>query len=126
MVAPARKMVANYAKPTAASSRSSIGDRYFRPWIIPILEISFTSRTNEDECLIIPSDGLWDVMSNKEVGELACRILHRCRRYAAAGEVIAAQTVADSLTEIPVGRNSSYNISVIVFDLKSKKKQRNT
>ncbi|KAD6454951.1 hypothetical protein E3N88_09657 [Mikania micrantha] len=108
-----------------AMSRA-IGDRYLRPWIIPVPEISFTTRTDEDECLIIASDGLWDVMSNNEVGELARRILRRRRRYAAAGEVTAAQTVADSLTEIAVGRNSSDNISVIVVDLKSKKKQRNT
>ncbi|KAD6454848.1 hypothetical protein E3N88_09554 [Mikania micrantha] len=108
-----------------AMSRA-IGDRYLRPWIIPVPEISFTTRTDEDECSIIASDGLWDVMSNNEVGELARRILRRRRRYAAAGEVTAAQTVADSLTEIAVGRNSSDNISVIVVDLKSKKKQRNT
>ncbi|KAD6454796.1 hypothetical protein E3N88_09502 [Mikania micrantha] len=108
-----------------AMSRA-IGDRYLRPWIIPVPEISFTTRTDEDECLIIASDGLWDVMSNNEVGELARQILRHRRWYAAAGEATAAQTVADSLTEIAVGRNSSDNISVIVVDLKSKKKQRNT
>lgn len=103
-----------------AMSRA-IGDRYLRPWIIPVPEITFTTRTDEDECLIIASDGLWDVMSNTEVGEVARRILRR-RRRSAAGEVPAAQVLADSLIEIAVGRNSSDNISVIVVDLKSKRK----
>ncbi|KAI3709574.1 hypothetical protein L2E82_39340 [Cichorium intybus] len=104
-----------------AMSRA-IGDRYLRPWIIPVPEITFTTRTNEDECLIIASDGLWDVMSNTEVGEVARRILRR-RRHCAASDVPAAQILADSLTEIAVGRNSSDNISVVVVDLKSKRKQ---
>ncbi|KAI3827200.1 hypothetical protein L1987_01272 [Smallanthus sonchifolius] len=108
-----------------AMSRA-IGDRYLRPWIIPVPEITFTTRTNEDECLIIASDGLWDVMSNNDVGEVARRILRRGRRCVGAGEVTAAQTLADSLTEIAVGRNSSDNISVIVVDLKSKKTNRIT
>lgn len=108
-----------------AMSRA-IGDRYLRPWIIPVPEITFTTRTSDDECLIIASDGLWDVMSNNEVSEVARRILRRRRRAAADDEVPAAQTVADSLTEIAVGRNSSDNISVIVVDLKSKKKQQST
>lgn len=105
-----------------AMSRA-IGDRHLRPWIIPVPEITFTTRTYEDECLIIASDGIWDVMSNNEVGEVARRVLRRRRRTNVEGEVTAAQTLADSLTEIAVGRNSSDNISVIVVDLKSKKKK---
>nr|GEU95451.1 probable protein phosphatase 2C 6 [Tanacetum cinerariifolium] len=106
-----------------AMSRA-IGDRYLRPWIIPVPEITFTTRTDEDECLIIATDGLWDVMTNNEVGEVARRILRRKRRSAATNdEPSAAQTLADSLTEIAMGRLSSDNISVVVVDLKSKKKQ---
>ncbi|XP_024960318.1 probable protein phosphatase 2C 6 [Cynara cardunculus var. scolymus] len=108
-----------------AMSRA-IGDRYLRPWIIPVPEITFTTRTDEDECLILASDGLWDVMSNNEVGEVARRVLRRRRRYAIDNESPAAQILADSLIEIAVGRNSSDNISVIVVDLKSKKKQQRT
>ncbi|PWA82644.1 protein phosphatase 2C family protein [Artemisia annua] len=52
-----------------AMSRA-IGDRYLRPWIIPVLEITFTTRTDEDECLILASDGLWDFMTNNEFGEI--------------------------------------------------------
>lgn len=85
-------------------------------------EITFTTRSDEDECLILASDGLWDVMSNDEVGEVARRLLRRRRRFM-MGEETPAQAVADNLTEIAYGRNSSDNISIIVVDLKSKRKR---
>jgi protein phosphatase 2C len=94
-----------------------------RPWIIPVPEISFTTRTDEDECLILASDGLWDVMTNEEVGEVARRILRRRRRSMSMEEISPTQIVADSLTEIACGRNSKDNISIIVVDLKSKRKR---
>lgn len=94
-----------------------------RPWIIPVPEVTFTTRCDEDECLILASDGLWDVMSNDEVGEVARRLLRRRRRFATADETPPAQSVADNLTEIAYGRNSSDNISVIVIDLKPKRRR---
>ncbi|KAI7988269.1 Protein phosphatase 2C 56 [Camellia lanceoleosa] len=105
-----------------AMSRA-IGDRFLRPWVVPVPEISFTTRSDEDECLILASDGLWDVMSNEDVGEVARRLLRRRRRCMMDDEIPAAQAVADSLTEMAFGRNSSDNISVIVVDLKSKRKR---
>jgi len=86
-------------------------------------EITFTARTDEDECLVLASDGLWDVMSNEEVGEVARHILRRRRRSLSGEETSPAQVVADSLTEIAYGRNSKDNISIIVVDLKSKRKR---
>ncbi|XP_004503481.1 probable protein phosphatase 2C 6 [Cicer arietinum] len=105
-----------------AMSRA-IGDRYLRPWIIPVPEITFTARTDEDECLILASDGLWDVMTNEEVGDIARHILRRRRRSLSMEEISPAQVVADSLTEIAYSRNSKDNISIIVVDLKSKRKR---
>ncbi|XVF88625.1 hypothetical protein PTKIN_Ptkin19aG0065900 [Pterospermum kingtungense] len=104
-----------------AMSRA-IGDHYLRPWIIPVPEITFTARTDEDECLILASDGLWDVMTNEEAGEVARHLLRRRRSLMADG-VSPAQAVADNLTDIAIARNSSDNISIIVVDLKSKKKR---
>ncbi|KAL6274596.1 hypothetical protein ACE6H2_025288 [Prunus campanulata] len=107
-----------------AMSRA-IGDRYLRPWIIPVPEITFMTRTDEDECLILASDGLWDVMTNEEVGEVARHLLRRRRRSISSltDDIPPAQAVADHLTEIAYGRNSSDNISIIVVDLKAKRKR---
>ncbi|KAE8677155.1 Phosphatase 2C family protein isoform 2 [Hibiscus syriacus] len=65
--------------------------------------------------LILASDGLWDVMTNEEAGEVARRLLRRQRRRSLmADDVVSpAQAVADSPTEIAIGRNSSDNVSVI-------------
>ncbi|XP_052199325.1 protein phosphatase 2C 56-like [Diospyros lotus] len=104
-----------------AMSRA-IGDRYLRPWIIAVPETIFMTRSEEDECLILASDGLWDVMTNEEVGEVARRILRRRRRSTVDSDIPLAQVVAENLTEIAFGRNSSDNISIIVVDLKSKRK----
>jgi protein phosphatase 2C len=93
-------------------------------------EIKFMTRAEEDECLILASDGLWDVMTNDEVGEVARHLLRRRRRLMMSSsssssddQISPAQFVADSLTEIACGRNSSDNISIIVVDLKSKRKR---
>lgn len=81
------------------------------------------TRTDEDECLILASDGLWDVMTNEEAGEVARRLLRRRRRSLMADGISPAQAVADNLTEIAIARNSSDNISIIVVDLKPKRKR---
>lgn len=85
-------------------------------------EISFTTRSDEDECLVLASDGLWDVMTNEEVGQVACHLLRRLRRsLSTTNDTPPAQIVANNLTEIAYGRNSSDNISVIVIDLKARR-----
>lgn len=104
------------------------GDRYLRPWIIPVPETTFMTRTDEDDCLILASDGLWDVMTNDEVGEIARHLLRRRRRFMMSSgsiddQISPAQFVADNLTEIACGRNSSDNVSIVVVDLKSKRKR---
>ncbi|XP_068643364.1 probable protein phosphatase 2C 6 [Aristolochia californica] len=107
-----------------AMSRA-IGDHYLRPWIIPVPEITFTTRTEEDECLIVASDGLWDVMSNEEAGEVTRQMLRRHRRLALTEEKpsFPAQAVAERLVELAHHNNSSDNICVIVVDLKAKRKR---
>ncbi|KAF6164259.1 hypothetical protein GIB67_010229 [Kingdonia uniflora] len=107
-----------------AMSRA-IGDKYLRPWIIPVPEVTFTTRSDEDECLVIASDGLWDAMTTEEVGEVARILLRRRRRSAMTDETSAppAQAVANHLKDLACRKMSSDNISVIVVDLKSKRKR---
>uniref|UniRef100_A0A7N0TYF3 protein-serine/threonine phosphatase n=1 Tax=Kalanchoe fedtschenkoi TaxID=63787 RepID=A0A7N0TYF3_KALFE len=113
-----------------AMSRS-IGDRYLKPWIIPKPEVMFIPRAREDECLILASDGLWDVVSNEEACEVARkRILlwHRKKGCAPVGGERgkgmdpAAQAAAEHLSMLAIQRGSKDNISVIVVDLKAQRK----
>ncbi|KAI3468094.1 hypothetical protein Pfo_024757 [Paulownia fortunei] len=112
-----------------AMSRS-IGDRYLKPWIIPDPEVMFVPRTREDECLILASDGLWDVMTNEEVCDIARkRILlwHKNNGVTLPlerGEGVdpAAQAAAEYLSNRALQKGSKDNITVVVVDLKAQRK----
>ncbi|CAJ1973555.1 unnamed protein product [Sphenostylis stenocarpa] len=112
-----------------AMSRS-IGDRYLKPWIIPDPEVTFLPRAKDDECLILASDGLWDVMTNEEVCDIARRrilLWHKkngSARPAERGEGIdpAAQAAAEYLSNRALQKGSKDNITVIVVDLKAQRK----
>ncbi|XP_062091085.1 protein phosphatase 2C 77 [Humulus lupulus] len=108
-----------------AMSRS-IGDKYLKPWIIPDPEVMFVSRAREDECLILASDGLWDVMTNEEACDVARRrilIWHKKHGDTLSGERgngvdLAAQAAAEYLSKLALQKGSKDNISVVVVDLK--------
>ncbi|PWA42911.1 Protein phosphatase 2C [Artemisia annua] len=113
-----------------AMSRS-IGDGYLKPCIIPDPEVTYTARAREDECLVLASDGLWDVMSNEEVCEVARKrilIWHKKNggnvtdKGNGNGVDHAAQAAADYLVMLALQKGSKDNISVIVVDLKAQRK----
>ncbi|XP_031488694.1 probable protein phosphatase 2C 6 isoform X1 [Nymphaea colorata] len=107
-----------------AMSRA-IGDRYFRPCIIPDPEVTFTERSADDDCLIVASDGLWDVLSNDEVCRIARLGLRRLKHCSAPADGPSpTQAVADHLTSLAYQRSSCDNISVIVVDLKARRTRR--
>ncbi|KAK8967171.1 putative protein phosphatase 2C 75 [Platanthera guangdongensis] len=122
-----------------AMSRA-LGDKYLKPVVICTPEIVISERTPEDECMIIASDGLWDVLPN----ELACNVARRCLAEGSPtgasdnlGSTSSAATggstssnekeqaseasctmAAALLARLALGRRSSDNISVIVVDLR--------
>ncbi|KAG8388410.1 hypothetical protein BUALT_Bualt02G0123000 [Buddleja alternifolia] len=108
----------------------SPGDRYLKPWIIPEPEVMFMPRAREDECLVLASDGLWDVMTNEEVCYVARkRILIWHKKNGTnpltgrgIGVDPAAQAAAEYLSNLALQKGSKDNISVIVVDLKAQRK----
>ncbi|ESQ42702.1 hypothetical protein EUTSA_v10013611mg [Eutrema salsugineum] len=117
-----------------AMSRS-IGDRYLKPSVIPDPEVTCVRRVKEDDCLILASDGLWDVMTNEEVCDMARkRILLWHKKNAMAenallpaekrgeGKDPAAMSAAEYLSKMALQRGSKDNISVVVVDLKGVRK----
>ncbi|KAI7734533.1 hypothetical protein M8C21_025061 [Ambrosia artemisiifolia] len=113
-----------------AMSRA-IGDNYLKPYVIPDPEVTITERTAEDECLILASDGLWDVVSN----DVACSVARMCltsqkppSHLRAAGKdvSIAGGESSDKacldasilLTKLALARQTSDNVSVVVVDLR--------
>jgi protein phosphatase 2C len=53
----------------------AIGDHCLRPYVIPEPELLMVERTPDDEVLVLASDGLWDVMNNQEVVDMALHSL---------------------------------------------------
>ncbi|XP_039145773.1 probable protein phosphatase 2C 24 [Dioscorea cayenensis subsp. rotundata] len=112
-----------------AMSRA-IGDAYLKPYVISEPEVTVTERTGEEECLILASDGLWDVVSN----EMACDIARMCLRasggdgdesvgyetegHARRGSDKACCDASMLLTKLALARHSADNVSVVVIDLK--------
>lgn len=89
--------------------------------------MTVTDRTAEDDCLILASDGLWDVVSN----DTACGVAGMCLKRNASpastsgngadGEMNSDQCCSDAsmlLTKLALARRSYDNVSVVVVDLK--------
>lgn len=113
-----------------AMSRA-IGDRYLKPSIIPDPDVTFTERVKEDECLILASDGLWDVISNEEACDIARRRIahwHNKNPVSSSKSIDesmdpAAQAAANHLCKLAIQRGSSDNITILVVDLKAKRRR---
>lgn len=103
-----------------ATSRS-IGDQYLKPFVSSKPEVTVNKRAENDEFLVLASDGLWDVISN----EFACQIIKRClhgrmrrKSQGVVSESCRAAEAAAVLAELAMARGSKDNISVIVVELK--------
>ncbi|THU56847.1 hypothetical protein C4D60_Mb11t21510 [Musa balbisiana] len=107
-----------------AMSRA-IGDSYLKPYVISEPEVTVLDREEGDECLILASDGLWDVVSN----ETACDIARMClqgggdEEEEVAGGDASCSDAAVLLTKLAFARHSADNISVVVVDLREKWKR---
>jgi protein phosphatase 2C len=93
-----------------AMSRA-IGDGYLKPYVSSVPEVTVTERCDGDECLILASDGLWDVVSNED----ACEVARACLRR---GRAKWCAEAAALLTKLALARRSSDNVSVVVVDLR--------
>ncbi|CAL0334852.1 unnamed protein product [Lupinus luteus] len=107
------------------SMSRAIGDNYLKPYVISEPEVTVTKRSNDDECLILASDGLWDVVSN----ETACGVVRMCLKAerpplppgspgTVDGSDRACSDASILLTKLALARHSSDNVSVVVVDLK--------
>lgn len=109
-----------------AMSRA-IGDDYLKPYVCSDPELTITDRTVEDDCLILASDGLWDVLSNETVCSIAKMCLNGhgpnlpanvVKSNSVEGSDKACSDAALLLTKLAMARNTTDNVSVIVVDLR--------
>ncbi|KAK6158484.1 hypothetical protein DH2020_005798 [Rehmannia glutinosa] len=114
---------------------------YLKPYVISEPEVTFTRRDEEDEFMILGSDGLWDVVPIDMAGRVVRQCLKEPPRDTVAntvgsddqdfnfgppenegpgGSVFPSRSAsaASLLTRLAVARNSCDNICVAVVDLK--------
>ncbi|KAK6927015.1 PPM-type phosphatase-like domain [Dillenia turbinata] len=111
-----------------AMSRA-IGDNYLKPYVSCEPEVTITDRRAGDECLILASDGLWDVVSN----DTACGVARMCLRgkfrspFSSEAERggggiensdKACSYASMLLTKLALARHTTDNVSVVVVDLR--------
>ncbi|PKA58960.1 putative protein phosphatase 2C 8 [Apostasia shenzhenica] len=98
----------------------SIGDLCFKPFVISEPEVTVIKRTDEDEFILLASDGLWDVVSNAE----ACRVARHClaggtvERFPEEVRGHNADFATAVLVRLALSRGSMDNVSVVVAQLK--------
>lgn len=102
-----------------------------KPYVSCEPEVTITERSEDDECLILASDGLWDVVSNNT----ACGVARMCLKGTAgfmgtppcSGEEGGDSSSTDDkacndasmlLTKLALARRSADNVSVVVVDLR--------
>ena len=107
-----------------------------KPYVICEPEVTTWDRSPEDECLILASDGLWDVVSN----DTACGVARMClnaQTPPSPSPPVSPETGASIggggensdkacldasmlLTKLALARDSTDNVSVVVVDLRNK------
>ncbi|KAL8112233.1 hypothetical protein AgCh_019795 [Apium graveolens] len=106
-----------------AMSRA-IGDSFFKPYVISQPEVTIIDRTEEDECLILASDGLWDMVSNETASRVARLFLKEKMTMRPPGKISgehhdqACTEASLLLTKLALVRKSSDNVSVVVINLR--------
>lgn len=92
-----------------------------KPYVSAVPEVTVTARSEDDECLILASDGLWDVVPN----DTACDVARMCLRSQSESEGggvdKGCRDAAMLLTKLALARQSQDNVSVVVIDLKRNK-----
>ncbi|GLI68272.1 hypothetical protein VaNZ11_012628 [Volvox africanus] len=95
----------------------AFGDRDLKHFgVIAEPEAVICSRTPEDEFLILATDGVFNVLSNEEVADVARRVLRRAMERGASRSA-AIQMAASAIGRFSRDRNSKDDITVILVDL---------
>ncbi|KAH7415814.1 hypothetical protein KP509_14G062000 [Ceratopteris richardii] len=110
----------------------AIGDGYLKRYVISEPDVVHLERSDEDEFLILASDGLWDVIDN----ETACDVARVCfastrggkTRSASKGDDIASATAEATLVKLACGKGSQdmedgatreyYCFSMVCFNIR--------
>lgn len=86
----------------------SFGDRRLKRWVIATPEVQVRKVKDDDRCLILASDGLWDVLSSQQAVDVV----------AGLDKDNFPHTAAETLVAHAYGKGSMDNITALVVDLR--------
>jgi len=95
----------------------ALGDWHLRPYVVPTPDAFHRQLHGEELYLILATDGLWDVLKNEEVCNIADRVMQMERDVESAGSKLPF-TVSRALVEEAKRRGSGDNITVMWVDLR--------
>lgn len=95
----------------------AIGDHFLKPYITCEPEVVVTERSAADDLLVIGSDGLWDVLGNQEVVNIATRCLRRTAERGLSRRA-GCRIAANVLARVALERGSRDNITAVVVDVR--------
>ncbi|CAM9431692.1 unnamed protein product [Chrysoparadoxa australica] len=84
--------------------------------VVAVPEVRACERDGIEGYLLLACDGLWDVMSNKEAGDILLAVLHEATREGIE-EKVALAKAADELVAQSLRRGSLDNVTVCVVRL---------
>lgn len=91
----------------------ALGDHHLKQWVIPDPEIRHERLQKDDTCLVLASDGVWDVLTNQDVADLCNSTLSR-----SAGTVKSKlDLLSRQITKKAYDKGSVDNITCLVIDL---------
>ncbi|GLC40149.1 hypothetical protein PLESTB_000792300 [Pleodorina starrii] len=79
-------------------------------------EVTIIPRSADDELLILATDGVFNVLSNEEVADVACRVMKRAIERGSSRST-AIRLAASAIGRFSRDRNSKDDITVVVVDL---------
>jgi len=92
----------------------AIGDRHLKQWVIPDPEITHRKLEPQDLCVVLASDGVWDVLTNATVADLCIEAHSTCTKPSQKW----VQEAAKIITYRAFVGGSTDNITTLVVDLK--------
>lgn len=95
----------------------AIGDTALRPLVIADPEVTILQRCENEEFLILATDGLWGVMDDKDVCALAKKCFNRAQARGTSPQA-AAKLAAAVLVRTALDRGGLDNVTAVVIDLR--------
>lgn len=100
----------------------SLGDKYLAPFVIPVPEIQYFQITEDNQYIVMASDGLWDVYSNEDVINSVVNTAHNSSGsvYGSSSVEFANKLIRNACLDLLNGakmRGSGDNITIIFWQL---------